>query len=159
MNNVSNQAKKFLAESVSSFGIESSEMMVVWSLRHFTDCIKSKENPRELFSLCAEQHNLPNIAFLFEAITLAIKDGATEKGVIGGEFCNHLHYGEYKTLAALYFLQNDNYESARELFSSWLKPEESRIIYKLMISLSIILEQADLLIPPRKEFQSVWRPH
>ena len=159
MNNVSNQAKKFLAESVSSFGLETSEMMVVWSLRHFTDCITSKENPRDLFSLCTDQHNLPDMAFIFEEITLAIKDGATEKGVVGGEFCNHLHYGEYKTLAALYFLQNDNYEGARELFSSWLKPEESRIVYKLMISLSIILEKADLLIPPRKEFQSVWRPH
>lgn len=77
MNNVSNQAKKFLAESVSSFGLESSEMMVVWSLRHFTDCISSNENPRDLFSLCTEQHNLPDITFIFEEITLAIKVGAT----------------------------------------------------------------------------------
>tara|TARA_B100000035_G_scaffold57827_1_gene46057 strand:- start:31227 stop:31706 length:480 start_codon:yes stop_codon:yes gene_type:complete len=159
MNNVSHQAKKFLENSVFSFGLESSEMMVVWSLRHWTDCISSKENPRDLFSLCTEQHNLPDISFIFEEITLAIKDGATEKGVIGGEFCNHLHYGEYKILAALYFLQNDNFENARESFSSWLKPEESRIVYKLLISLSIILEKADLLIPSRKEFQAVWRPH
>ena len=159
MNSEDNMAKKFLEDYLFTFELEPSEVMIVWSLRHWADCISSGDNPRDLFSLCAEEHQLPDISFLFDEISLAITHGAFEKGAIGCENCNHIHYGEFKMLEALYFLQNDKLDIAIRSLSSWLRPEESRTVFKIAISLSIILEKAHLLIPQREKFLSEGRSH
>jgi len=159
MNNKINMARKFLDDYLFRFDLAPSEVMIVWSLRYWTDCISSGDNPRELFSLCAEEHKLPDISFLFDEISSAIANGAVEKGVIGSENCDHMHFGEFKFLEALYFLQNDKLASAIRSLSTWLRPEESRIVFKMATSLSIILEKANLIIPQRDEFLSEWISH
>ena len=65
-----------------------------------------------------------------------------------------MHYGEFKILEALYFLQNDKLANAIRSLSTWLKPEESRTVFKLATSLSFVLEKANLIIPKRNEFLS-----
>ena len=159
MNKKINMARKFLEDYLFRFELAPSEVMIVWSLRHWTDCISSGDNPRELFSLCTEEHELPDISFLFDEISLAIANGSVEKGVIGCENCDHMHYGEFKILEALYFLQNDKLANAIRSLSTWLRPEESRTVFKLATSLSLILEKANLIIPQRNEFLSDWMPH
>lgn len=154
MDNLSNLSKDFINKSVFTFDLETPEVMIVWSLRHWSDCIHSKEDPKDLFLLCTEQHGLPDVSVLFEEIIIAIDEGSNEKGAIGGEFCNHIHYGEFKILEALYFLQIDNIESAKKSLSIWLKPVQSRIIFKILTSLAFYLEKANLVIPPRKEYRS-----
>ena len=107
MDNLRNLSKDFINKSVFTFDLETPEVMIVWSLRHWSDCIHSKEDPKDLFLLCTEQHGLPDVSVLFEEIIIAIDEGSNEKGAIGGEFCNHIHYGEFKILEALYSLQID----------------------------------------------------
>ena len=159
MNSEDNMARRFLEDYLFTFELEPSEVMIVWSLRHWAECISSGDNPRDLFSLCSEEHGLPDISYLFDEIYLAIASGAVEKGAIGCENCNHIHYGEFKILETLYFLQNDKLDSAIRSLSIWLIPEESRTVFKIATSLSIILEKANLIIPQRNEFLSEWRSH
>ena len=159
MSDITKRSKEFIKRSVFKFDLETTEVMIIWSLRHWMECSYTKENAKDLFSLCIEQHGLPDISVLFEEITTAIKEGSLDKGVIGSEFCNHIHYGELKCLEALYFLQNDNINAAQISLASWLKPEESRVTFKIMMALALILEKSDLIIPSRKEYQSQWRPH
>lgn len=159
MNKKDNMAREFLEDYLFTFELAPSEIIIVWSLRHWTDCLSSGDNPRDLFSLCAEEHKLPDISLLFDEITLAIANGAVEKGVIGSENCDHIHYGEFKILEALYFLQNDKLANAIRSLSIWLRPEESRTIFKIAISLSIFLEKANLIIPHRNEFLSEGMTH
>ena len=159
MNTASDISKEFIKKRVLSTDLETSETMIIWSLRHWSTCASSGEDPRELFLLCTEQHQLPDIAVLFEELAYGIGEGATIKGAIGQEFCNHLHFGEFKVLEALYRLQNDQYELASESLSSWLKPVQARFLIKILTALGAILEKSNLIVPPRKEYKTNWQSH
>tara|TARA_B100001250_G_scaffold398785_1_gene407453 strand:+ start:690 stop:1169 length:480 start_codon:yes stop_codon:yes gene_type:complete len=159
MNHTEDIAKKFIKNKVLTLDLEVPETMIVWSLRHWTNCLLTDEDPRELFALCIEQHQLPDIAVLFEELVLGIAEGSTYKGVIGQEFCNHLHFGEFKILEALYQLQNDQFDFANESLYEWLEPNQARLVIKILSALGAILERSNLIIPPRKEYKTNWQTH
>jgi hypothetical protein len=159
MNHTEDIAKEFIKNKVLTLDLEVSETMMVWALRHWTNCPLTGEDPRELFLLCIEQHQLPDIAVLFEELILGIDEGSIYKGVIGQEFCNHLHFGEFKVLEALYQLQNDQFDLANESLCEWLEPNQARLVIKILSALGAILEKSNLIIPPRKEYKTNWQPH
>ena len=154
MNTKNNIAKEFIKKSVFSFDLDNSEIMIVWSLRHWATCSISGENPQDLFKLCREQHQLPNISVLIEEVVYGIAAGTEEKDPIGSEFCDHIHYGEFKILEALYMLQNDKFDEAQSSLNGWLKPEQGRSLHKILNALSIILEKANLIFPTRRQYHS-----
>jgi|TARA_B110000196_G_C20905985_1_gene548191 hypothetical protein len=134
--------------------LDTSELMVIWSLRHCVSCSISGEDPKELFRLCFEQHQLPDITTLIEEVVYGIGEGTDEKGPIGGELCDHVHYGEFKVIEALHKLQNDKYEDAQSSLHEWLKPAQARNTYKILNALAAILERVNLIIPPRRQYNS-----
>lgn len=159
MDTKNNIATEFIKKSVFSLDLDNSEVMVVWSLRHWAHCSISGENPRDLFKLCREQHQLPDISALFEEVVYGIAEGTDEKGPIGSELCDHIHYGEFKILEALCMLQNDKYEEAQSSLQGWLKTYQARNVYKILNAVAAILEKANLVIPPRRQYNSNWSTH
>ena len=159
MNTKNNIAKEFIKNSVFSLDLDNSEVMVVWSLRHWASCSISGENPEDLFTLCREQHQLPDISVLIEEIVYGIAEGAEQKGPIGSELCDHVHYGEFKILEAICMLQNDKFEDAQFSLYGWLKPDQGRNVYKILSALAAILEKANLIIPKRRQYISNWSSH
>ena len=87
MNTKNNIAKEFIKKSVLSLDLDNSEVMVVWCLRHWASCSISGEDPQDLFKLCREQHQLPDISSLIEEVVYGIAEGTEEKGPIGSELC------------------------------------------------------------------------
>ena len=152
-------AKEFIKNKVVTMELEVPETMIVWALRHWTNSPKIDEDPRELFELCTEQHKLPDISVLFEELVQGINEGAIFKDVIGQEFCNHLHYGEFKVLEALFLLQNDQFNLANKSLSGWLELNQARLLIKILSALGAILEKLNLVIPPRKEYKTNFQPH
>ena len=134
--------------------LHTSEIMVIWSLRHWAACSITGENPKELFTICREQHQLPDISVLIEEVVYGIAEGTDEKGPIGGELCDHIHYGEFKILEAICMLQNDMYEDAMNSLFSWLKKYQGRKILKCLNALSVFLDQSNLIIPPRPQYRN-----
>ena len=159
MNTKNNIAKEFIKNSVFSLDLDNSEVMVVWSLRHWASCSISGENPEDLFTLCREQHQLPDISVLIEEVVYGIAEGAEQKGPIGSELCDHVHYGEFKILEAICMLQNDKFEDAQFSLYGWLKPNQGRNVYKILSALAAILEKANLIIPKRRQYISNWSTH
>ena len=152
MNTKNNIAKEFIKKSVLSLDLDNSEVMVVWCLRHWASCSISGEDPQDLFKLCREQHQLPDISSLIEEVVYGIAEGTEEKGPIGSELCNHVHYGEFKILEALCMLQNDKYEDAQLALQGWLKTNQARNIFKILNAFAAILEKANLIIPSRRQY-------
>ena len=153
-------AKSFIKQSVLNIlDLDTSEVMVIWSLRHWAACSITSEDPKDLFTICREQHQLPDISILIEEVVFAIAEGASEKGPIGGELCDHIHYGEFKILEAICMLQNDKYEDAQSSIQGWLKPNQARIVYKVLNAFAAILEKANLIIPTRRQYNSNWSIH
>ena len=152
MNTKNNIAKEFIKNSVFSLDLDTSEVMVVWSLRHWASCSVSGEDPQDLFKLCREQHQLPDISPLIEDVVYGIAAGTEEKVPIGSELCDHVHYGEFKILESLFMLQNDKYEDARSSLDGWLKPCPGRNVYKILNAVAAILEKANLVIPARRQY-------
>ena len=114
--------KDFIRQSaLNILDLDTSEIMVIWSLRHWATCSITGEEPKDLFTICREQHQLPDISILIETVVYGIAEGANEKGPIGGELCDHVHYGEFKILEALFMLQNDMYDDAKNSLFGWLK--------------------------------------
>ena len=159
MNTENNIAKEFIKKSTFSFDLDNSEVMIVWSLRHWATCSISGENPQDLFKLCREQHQLPDIAVLIEEVVYGIAAGTEEKGPIGSELCDHIHYGEFKILEALCMLQNDKFDEAQLSLNGWLKPEQGRSLHKILNAFAEILEKANLIIPTRRQYHSTWSTH
>ena len=159
MNTKNNIAKEFIKKSVFSFDLDDSEVMIVWSLRHWATCSISGENPQDLFKLCREQHQMPDISVLIEEVVYGIAAGTEERGPIGSELCEHIHFGEFKILEALCMLQNDKFEEAQLSLNSWLKPEQGRSLYKILNAFAAILEKANLIIPTRRQYYSNWFTH
>jgi hypothetical protein len=159
LNTKNNIAKEFIKNSVFSLDLDNSEVMVVWSLRHWASCSISGENPEDLFTLCREQHQLPDISVLIEEVVYGIAEGAEQKGPIGSELCDHVHYGEFKILEAICMLQNDKFEDAQFSLYGWLKPYQGRNVYKILSAFAAILEKANLIIPKRRQYISNWSTH
>ena len=159
MNTKNNIAKEFLKKSIFSFDLDNSEIMIVWSLRHWATCSISGENPHDLFKLCREQHQLPDISVLIEEVVYGIAAGTEENGPIGSELCEHIHYGEFKILEALCMLQNDKFVDAQLSLNGWLKPEQGRNLHKILNAFAAILEKANLIIPTRRQYNSNWSTH
>ena len=134
--------------------LNTSELMVIWSLRHCVSCAVSGEDSQDLFKLCFEQHQLPDITALIEEVAYGIGEGTDDKGPIGSELCDHVHYGEFKVLEVLYMLQNDKYDEAQSSIMFWLKPDQGRSVYKILNAFAAILERVNLIIPPRKQYNS-----
>ena len=158
MSTKDNISEEIIKKSV-FLDLSTSEVMVVWALRHWASCSITGEDPRELFKICIEQHQLPDISALIEEIVYGIAEGTDEKGPIGLELCDHIHYGEFKVLEALCMLQNDKYNDAQFSLNNWLKPSQSRNLYKILNAFSVILEKANLIIPSRIEYQSISFKH
>ena len=152
MNTKNNIAKEFIKNNIFSLDLDSSEVMIVWILRHWTSCSITGENPQDLFKLCREQHQLPDISSLIEEVVYGIAEGTEEKGSIGLELCQHVHYGEFKILEALCMLQNDKYEDAQLALQGWLKANQARNIFKILNAFAAILEKANLIIPSRRQY-------
>ena len=88
------KANDFLKKSaLNILDLDTSEIMVIWSLRHWAACSITGEDPKDLFTICREQHQLPDVSVLIEEVVYGIAEGTDEKGPIGGELCDHIHYG------------------------------------------------------------------
>ena len=147
--------KDFIRQSaLNILDLDTSEIMVIWSLRHWATCSITGEEPKDLFTICREQHQLPDISILIETVVYGIAEGANEKGPIGGEFCDHVHYGEFKILEALFMLQNDMYDDAKNSLFGWLKKYQGKKILKCLNALSAFLDEANLIIPPRVQYRN-----
>lgn len=148
-------SKNFINKStLKILDLDTSEVMVIWSLRHWAGCSITGEDPKELFTICREQHQLPDISILIEEVVYGIAEGSKEKGPIGGELCDHIHYGEFKILEAICMLQNDMYEDAKNSLFSWLKKYQGRKVLKFLNALSTFLDEANLIIPPRVQYRN-----
>ena len=55
--------------------LNTSEIMVIWSLRHWAGCSITGEDPRDLFEICREEHQLPDISLLIEEVVYGIAEG------------------------------------------------------------------------------------
>ena len=149
------KANDFLKKSaLNILDLETSEIMVIWSLRHWAACSITGEDPNELFTICREQHQLPDVSVLIEEVVYGIAEGTDEKGPIGGELCDHIHYGEFKILEAICMLQNDMYEDAMNSLFGWLKKYQGRKVLKCLNALSAFLDQSNLIIPPRPQYRN-----
>ena len=147
--------KDFIRQSaLNILDLDTSEIMVIWSLRHWATCSITGEEPKDLFTICREQHQLPDISILIETVVYGIAEGANEKGPIGGELCDHIHYGEFKILEALFMLQNDMYDDAKNSLFGWLKKYQGKKILKCLNALSAFLDEANLIIPPRVQYRN-----
>ena len=147
--------KDFIRQSaLNILDLDTSEIMVIWSLRHWGTCSITGEEPKDLFTICREQHQLPDISILIETVVYGIAEGANEKGPIGGELCDHVHYGEFKILEALFMLQNDMYDDAKNSLFGWLKKYQGKKILKCLNALSAFLDEANLIIPPRVQYRN-----
>ena len=147
--------KDFIRQSaLNILDLDTSEIMVIWSLRHWATCSITGEEPKDLFTICREQHQLPDISILIETVVYGIAEGANEKGPIGGELCDHVHYGEFKILEALFMLQNDMYDDAKNSLFGWLKKYQGKKILKCLNALSDFLDEANLIIPPRVQYRN-----
>ena len=147
------KANDFLKKSaLNILDLETSEIMVIWSLRHWAACSINGEDPNDLFTICREQHQLPDVSVLIEEVVYGIAEGTDEKGPIGGELCDHIHYGEFKILEAICMLQNDMYEDAMNSLFGWLKKYQGRKVLKCLNALSAFLDQSNLIIPPRPQY-------
>ena len=147
--------KDFIRQSaLNILDLDTSEIMVIWSLRHWATCSITGEEPKDLFTICREQHQLPDISILIETVVYGIAEGANEKGPIGGELCDHVHYGEFKILEALFMLQNDMYDDAENSLFGWLKKYQGKKILKCLNALSAFLDEANLIIPPRVQYRN-----
>ena len=148
-------SKNFINKStLKILDLDTSEVMVIWSLRHWAGCSITGEDPKDLFTICREQHQLPDISILIEEVVYGIAEGSKEKGPIGGELCDHIHYGEFKILEAICMLQNDMYEDAMNSLFGWLKKYQGRKILKCLNALSVFLDQSNLIIPPRPQYRN-----
>ena len=148
-------AKDFLKKNaLKILDLDTSEVMIIWSLRHWAACSISGEDPRDLFTICREQHQLPDISVLIEEVVYGIAEGSKEKGPIGGELCDHIHYGEFKILEALCMLQNDMYEDAKNSLFSWIKKYQGRKVLKCLDALSAFLDKSNLIIPARAQYKN-----
>ena len=59
--------KDFIRQSaLNILDLDTSEIMVIWSLRHWATCSITGEEPKDLFTICREQHQLPDISILIE---------------------------------------------------------------------------------------------
>ena len=149
------KANDFLKKSaLNILDLETSEIMVIWSLRHWAACSITSEDPNDLFTICREQHQLPDVSVLIEEVVYEIAEGTDEKGPIGGELCDHIHYGEFKILEAIRMLQNDMYEDAMNSLFGWLKKYQGRKVLKCLNALSAFLDQSNLIIPPRPQYRN-----
>ncbi|XOJ89730.1 hypothetical protein ABXT57_02320 [Methylophilaceae bacterium Uisw_097] len=147
--------KDFIRQSaLNILDLDTSEIMVIWSLRHWATCSITGEEPKDLFTICREQHQLPDISILIETVVYGIAEGANKKGPIGGELCDHVHYGEFKILEALFMLQNDMYDDAKNSLFGWLKKYQGKKILKCLNALSAFLDEANLIIPPRVQYRN-----
>ena len=147
--------KDFIRQSaLNILDLDTSEIMVIRSLRHWATCSITGEEPKDLFTICREQHQLPDISILIETVVYGIAEGANEKGPIGGELCDHVHYGEFKILEALFMLQNDMYDDAKNSLFGWLKKYQGKKILKCLNALSAFLDEANLIIPPRVQYRN-----
>ena len=147
--------KDFIRQSaLNILDLDTSEIMVIWSLRHWATCSITGEEPKDLFTICRDQHQLPDISILIETVVYGIAEGANEKGPIGGELCDHVHYGEFKILEALFMLQNDMYDDAKNSLFGWLKKYQGKKILKCLNALSAFLDEANLIIPPRVQYRN-----
>ena len=147
--------KDFIRQSaLNILDLDISEIMVIWSLRHWATCSITGEEPKDLFTICREQHQLPDISILIETVVYGIAEGSNEKGPIGGELCDHIHYGEFKILEALFMLQNDMYDDAKNSLFGWLKKYQGKKILKCLNALSAFLDEANLIIPPRVQYRN-----
>ena len=147
--------KDFIRQSaLNILDLDTSEIMVIWSLRHWATCSITGEEPKDLFTICREQHQLPDISILIETVVYGIAEGANEKGPIGGELCDHIHYGEFKILEAICMLQNDMYEDAMNSLFGWLKKYQGRKVLKCLNALTAFLDQSNLIIPPRPQYRN-----
>ena len=149
------KANDFLKKSaLNILDLETSEIMVIWSLRHWAACSINGEDPNDLFTICREQHQLPDVSVLIEEVVYGIAEGTDEKGPIGGELCDHIHYGEFKILEAICMLQNDMYEDAMNSLFGWLKKYQGRKVLKCLNALSAFLDKSNLIIPPRPQYRN-----
>ena len=149
------KANDFLKKSaLNILDLETSEIMVIWSLRHWAACSITGEDPNDLFTICREQHQLPDVSVPIEEVVYGIVEGTYEKGPIGGELCDHIHYGEFKILEAICMLQNDMYEDAMNSLFGWLKKYQGRKVLKCLNALSAFLDQSNLIIPPRPQYRN-----
>lgn len=149
------KANDFLKKSaLNILDLETSEIMVIWSLRHWAACSINGEDPNDLFTICREQHQLPDVSVLIEEVVYGIAEGTDEKGPIGGELCDHIHYGEFKILEAICMLQNDMYEDAMNSLFGWLKKYQGRKVLKCLNALSAFLDQSNLIIPQRPQYRN-----
>ena len=149
------KANDFLKKSaLNILDLETSEIMVIWSLRHWAACSINGEDPNDLFTICREQHQLPDVSVLIEEVVYGIAEGTDEKGPIGRELCDHIHYGEFKILEAICMLQNDMYEDAMNSLFGWLKKYQGRKVLKCLNALSAFLDQSNLIIPPRPQYRN-----
>ena len=149
------KANDFLKKSaLNILDLETSEIMVIWSLRHWAACSINGEDPNDLFTICREQHQLTDVSVLIEEVVYGIAEGTDEKGLIGGELCDHIHYGEFKILEAICMLQNDMYEDAMNSLFGWLKKYQGRKVLKCLNALSVFLDQSNLIIPTRPQYRN-----
>ena len=149
------KANDFLKKSaLNILDLETSEIMVIGSLRHWAACSITGEDHNDLFTICREQHQLPDVSVLIEEVVYGIAEGTDEKGPIGGELCDHIHYGEFKILEARCMLQNDMYEDAMNSLFGWLKKYQGRKVLKCLNALSAFLDQSNLIIPPRPQYRN-----
>ena len=129
------KTKDFLKKSaLNILDLDTSEIMVIWSLRHWAACSITGEDPNDLFTICREQHQLPDVSLLIEEVVYGIAEGTDEKGPIGGELCDHIHYGEFKILEAICMLQNDMYEDAMNSLFGWLKKYQGRKVLNSVLA-------------------------
>jgi len=144
----------FLKNLSHGSNVDNTEMMIVWSVRHWINAAKNGENPRELFRLSCEQQGVKDFSLLFEEISYCFKKATTNKSLIGGEFCNHLHLGELLILQALFHIQNNNFIIASPLFERIFPIIWAKRMFKILCSVSYFMEMADLRLPYRKEYTS-----
>ena len=69
------KANDFLKKSaLNILDLDTSEIMVIWSLRHWAACSITGEDPQDLFKICREQHQLPDVSVLIEEVVYGIAE-------------------------------------------------------------------------------------
>ena len=144
----------FLKNISHASNLDNSEVMIVWSIRHWINAPKNGENPRELFRLSCEQQGVKDFSLLLDEISYCFKEATTDKSFIGGEFCNHLHLGELLILQSLFHIQNNDLNKASTVFERIFPIIWAKRIFKILCTVSHFMEMADLRLPYRKEYTS-----
>lgn len=143
-------------EELPVHGLTSAEALVVWGIRHWVGCLKSRTDPIPLMTAGFGSGGAARAVRPLEGILLITLDAATAPRDVRCAHCATVGDGELDMLAAVALAQARRHEECLARLRAWLPPASARLAKDLVAELAEILQDQKLIIPMRREY-GAWR--